>query len=268
MRLVLTHASIVELDDTWSSTPDLVKDIRLILIQEGYGLWTIDRRTDLFRPNDLIFLKPGQLRHARMAPKQPVRYLAVRFSLSDPEDPLPPWLLLPSIFRLTPKVRQEVETIVQRIKTESLEKGLHYLEVIDSLARQLFVTLARSRRQCARVFAFEGSDNKRYPEIERVIHYIHDHLAEQLDVSRLAGIAGMSQSRFRRLFRSLTGLSPRQYLIRTRVWHAQELLKGGDFYVYEVARAVGYEDNLYFSRLFHKIVGLSPTDYRSRRVHP
>lgn len=212
MRLELSHASVVQLTDAWSSTPDLVQDLRLILVQEGFGVWSIDSRSQLFGPNDLIFLKPGQLRHARMVPEQPVRYLAVRFSVCGLEGPLPPWLMLPSILRLTPEVRAHVEGLVEEMRDECARKREHYLEVVDALARRLFVTLARHQRECAGppTHAPGRAVFQQHPEIERVIHYIHDHMAENINTERLAEIAGMSPAKFRRLFRRLTGLSPHQ----------------------------------------------------------
>lgn len=269
MQLVLTDLVVSGFDGPWSSPPDLVKDIRLILVQEGYGLWTVDQRTHLLRPNDLVFLKPGQLRYARMFPKQPIQYLGIRFSLtsSKPLDNLPPWLMIPSVLHLSDSVRTDVDALVSKMKEERAKKELHYLEVIDSLAKQLFVLLARAGRNGA-TGLFQARDvpeSKRHPGIEKAIEFIHNHMSQTFDIGTLADVAGLSPSVFRRLFRKHTGYSPQQYVIKTRMWHARELLSVGDFYIYEVAAAVGYEDSLYFSRVFRQTVGVSPKQYRARQ---
>ena len=78
----------------------------------------------------------------------------------------------------------------------------------------------------------------------------------------MAELAHLSPSRFRALFREATGLSPLDYLLVLRLNHARQLMLQTGSSIGEVARAVGYEDQLYFSRIFKKRTGLSPSAYR------
>ena len=61
------------------------------------------------------------------------------------------------------------------------------------------------------------------------------------------------------------GRSPQQYLINLRLHNAQNMLLDTDLSVGEIARSVGYDDQLYFSRLFHRYFGTSPREYREVR---
>jgi YesN/AraC family two-component response regulator len=64
------------------------------------------------------------------------------------------------------------------------------------------------------------------------------------------------------VFKKKTGLSPLAYFNQLKVQHACELLKKTDLKMNQICYKVGIEDSLYFSRLFSKIIGMSPTEYR------
>ncbi len=269
MRLLLTYIGMTQRDEPWASPPDLAQDFRLILVQEGHGIWTVDGHTHLLVPGSMIYIKPNQMRHARMAPKQTVRYWGLRLSPGkDLSSPLPSWLVLPSFMQLRSDTLDVVEEILREIADESREKRAHYLDAVDALARRLFISLSRTYAdRIASPLLRQGSDERSGVgalAFDEVIHFIHDHLGERIDVRRLADVAGMSETHFRRTFRRLTGQSPHQYVTEARMWRAKELLSVGGFYIYEVARAVGYDDSLYFSRVFRKVVGVPPTHYGKR----
>ena len=72
----------------------------------------------------------------------------------------------------------------------------------------------------------------------------------------------MSTSWFSRCFRAAVGESPMRYILLLRIRNAQVLLETTDGTVSEIARIVGYENPMYFSRLFRKEKGVSPLKYR------
>jgi AraC family transcriptional regulator, arabinose operon regulatory protein len=99
--------------------------------------------------------------------------------------------------------------------------------------------------------------------IALTIAYMKEHLEEPLRVSRLAALANLSASHYAALFREQTGYSPIDYLIRLRVHRACQWLDTTDLPVKEIALRVGYEDQLYFSRLFRQVNECSPSEYRA-----
>lgn len=94
------------------------------------------------------------------------------------------------------------------------------------------------------------------------IEYITRQYAVPHTLEELAQNAGLSVPHFVTLFRQQTGTSPLRYLTRVRLRHACELLDLTDRPVSDIAGAVGYEDAFYFSRLFRKHLGFSPSKYR------
>ncbi|TQM11675.1 AraC family transcriptional regulator of arabinose operon [Pseudonocardia kunmingensis] len=98
----------------------------------------------------------------------------------------------------------------------------------------------------------------------RVLDHVDAHLAEPLDVARLAEVVHLSTSRLTRLFREHLGTSPQRYVEQQRLIRAKQLLDLTDRPVGVIAREVGWEDPLYFSQRFARFAGQSPTAYRNR----
>ncbi|NQU43450.1 helix-turn-helix transcriptional regulator, partial [bacterium] len=98
--------------------------------------------------------------------------------------------------------------------------------------------------------------------LERIFEHMQAGLDRRLSVEDLAAEAGMSPSHFTRRFRSKTGFSPMEYLIRLRVQKACEYLDTTNRSIGEIAGQVGYDDPYYFSRVFRKTTGLAPREYR------
>jgi len=86
----------------------------------------------------------------------------------------------------------------------------------------------------------------------------------EIDLEALAQSLNMSYSGFRAAFRKATGFSPRQYHLQIRINEAKELLANTSLSAGEIAAHVGFSSPYYFSRIFSKKVGASPTAYRRR----
>ncbi len=102
--------------------------------------------------------------------------------------------------------------------------------------------------------------------IEAILQFMHRNLDKNYTVSTFAKQANLSPSHFSRQFHQKTGYAPIDYFIRLKIQHATELLAASDMMVKEISRALGYEDAYYFSRLFKKIVGMSPKQYRQTKL--
>jgi AraC family transcriptional regulator of arabinose operon len=98
----------------------------------------------------------------------------------------------------------------------------------------------------------------------RVMEHVASHLEEDLSVTALAKVAHLSRSRLTHLFSEHLGVSPQRFVERERMARAAQLLDFSDLSIGEIARAVGWEDPLYFSQRFRAFHRMSPTAYRLR----
>ena len=109
-----------------------------------------------------------------------------------------------------------------------------------------------------------SSQNVAPDRLWRSMYYLQRNYREKIPIEQLAAMEYLSVSRYAALFHQLTGRSPQQYLIDLRMSNARQLLRETDLSVGDVAERVGYEDALYFSRLFKRYTGLSPRAFRKK----
>lgn len=94
------------------------------------------------------------------------------------------------------------------------------------------------------------------------LEYIHEHYAgEVLSVAHLAGLCSVSPEYFRAIFKSIYGVSPKNYITNLKIQRAKELLSSGMYSVTETAFLSGYTDLSHFSREFKKAAGISPKQF-------
>lgn len=99
--------------------------------------------------------------------------------------------------------------------------------------------------------------------VEEALRFLESHYGQEVSIQSIADKLGLDRSYLHRIFKTATGSSPQEYLLDLRIRKACDLLRGTRLPVTVIARSVGYEDTLYFSRLFKKKKGISPTRYRT-----
>ncbi len=100
--------------------------------------------------------------------------------------------------------------------------------------------------------------------ISQSISFMREHIGEALSLPQLAQQAGLSVAYYSKLFIQKTGFSPIDHFIQLKIQYACQLLDMSQLYVKEVAHRVGYQDPYYFSRVFKKVMQMSPVEYRKR----
>lgn len=98
--------------------------------------------------------------------------------------------------------------------------------------------------------------------IRQAIRHIREHFTEPISIDRLIAESGLSRTCFHRRFAEETGMSPGQLVISLRIEQAKNLLSFTCTPVGEIGALCGYPDHVYFSRIFHRQTGMSPTAFR------
>lgn len=98
--------------------------------------------------------------------------------------------------------------------------------------------------------------------VRKVQAYLKEHIRDEINLEKIAAQVGLTGAYISTIFKKETGMTPTNYLIQLRIEKAKELIRTTDLTINEVAYAVGYVDARYFSKLFIKIVGIKPVEYR------
>lgn len=122
------------------------------------------------------------------------------------------------------------------------------------------------KKECRRIMTvYEESRNSHYSaNIRKALVYIQEHYDDDLLVEEVAGYIGKTPNYFSSIFRTEVGITFREYLNRYRIERAREMIEESDMMIYEIAEKVGYSDYTYFSQVFKKLTGISPTSLRGR----
>jgi len=122
-----------------------------------------------------------------------------------------------------------------------------------------------------------NSDHTLFPErkvvagmpllrLNRVLDFVDANIALDLSVPQLATVAGMSPYYFCRSFKQSTGTTPHRYVLHRRIEQAKRLLGDGAGSLLDIAQQIGFTDQSQFTRIFHKMVGITPAEYRKLRT--
>jgi len=177
---------------------------------------------------------PGLLGELRVSRERPVVHLGKH----------------PELVALFSELRQTLEQDYARPNLLYASRVLTYL----------FGVMIRLQRQAKR-----QAQGDTLSQLQRTIVHLVRRSASPIRVETLAAMAGLSSSHFAARFRQLTGYSPKNYLIRLRMQRAAHLLGTTSQSVSSIARQVGYDDALYFSKAFRRTHELSPSEYRTAR---
>lgn len=133
-----------------------------------------------------------------------------------------------------------------------------------------FITKTLLQQLLFEIFQNIKNNNQNYStslKVERVIEYMRRNIDNKLTLSDLSKLVQLSSAYLSRAFKETTGYSVIEFFNKIKVDKAKELIIEGDKNIKEVAQALGFTDEFYFSRMFKKIEGISPSKFYINNVH-
>lgn len=253
----------------WKRGPHQHRFNTMWLIARGQGTFIIDGVSYHVEPGRLFFATPDMVTDRISDDNDPLEFYFIRFSYATAYEEQEEWRFGSS--KDSPFPLRGMYTIQNPPPLINLCEHIDQLmkrrgQVVTMRRRILFLDILISIVSDFRAQMVTGSTTM---AIEMTIDHMVNHYNENITLEELARMAGLSVSHYSRLFKKYANYSPIDYLVHLRMDRAKELLVLSDYKLKAIAESVGYHDELYFSRMFKKVVGTSPSDYaRKHKTAP
>jgi len=224
-------------------------------ILEGYGCYVVNGNRYNLREGDAFLICPDELIYYEADQKKPWTYTWIGFQGVKIREYLERTSLLDTLVfhyghdEQLCLCHEKMFEANQMIKNRDL--------ILNSILYEYLFLLVNK-------FPNERFSAKERQEVyvKEALIYLTSHYGNNISIQSLAYHLGLDRSYLCRIFKAVTKLSPQEYLIDLRIRKACELLCNTELSISIISLSVGYEDTLYFSKLFKKKRGVNPSQYR------
>ena len=235
----------------------------VLLILQGHGSYAVDLRRFQVAAGDVVLCNRGALHDEFPKAGEPYCTLCIGIgNLSLPG--LPPGVLIDS--RLSPMFHrpaqfEDLRQLFCQIDRHAAEGKGSWQSLCQYLMLASLELIGQMMRERAAV-----PDAPEDSVFRQIARYIDCHYAEDVSIERLVREFYISPYHLSHMFRQKTGYTVKQYILRRRLGEAQIRLASSQDPIQAIAEETGFEDASYFSRIFSKYIGLTPTEYRKYRT--
>jgi len=254
--------------------PDHLHDwYEIIYVHAGQGTFFINHSFYDMKPGDL-FLIPGNTIHRSFPDdEQPLTSTAAFFSGGFVQAAsIGDGFSFLRCFELAKKdrsykletdadLRAKVEMLLEETHEELTRREPGYRQAAVLLLQRLLLLLNRMVAPSG-IGGQLPSAGGQPPWMKESLRHIDDHLQDRLSLSALAGRASVDPAHYSRVFKRLTGMNVTEYVTAKRIVRAKELLLETDATIREIADRCGFESLPHFHRMFKKIAGETPAQYK------
>lgn len=248
-------------------------EIEFCYVLSGGGIYKIeDRQYNIEK--GALFIFPSNKPHwiKEISNNDELRFLVLKFeprliwspdiSVSDEEFLLPLFDSKCENMIKNGETAKRLYSIIREMYYERLAGENGNETIIKADLYRLIVFILRHEKIVPEASRLKRTDNLK--NIEKAIQYINDNLSRKLTLEELASISCFSRTYFSALFKELNGLSPWEYINIKRVEKAKNLLLSTDMTILFIANECGFNNISNFNRIFRKITGKNPSDYRRK----
>lgn len=217
----------------------------LIFKIDGESEYTFRSKKLILSEGQVLFIPQGESYTVRRISKNESHYALVNFISLLPK-------VSPCLYHCNEL--DELKHLIDRLIKTSLWDDVSGRFETLSLFYKIASVLYQSNRK-------NYCDSSKVNLMKPAIEYLENNIFNpSLNVGDLHTLCDISDTYFRKIFISLYGVAPKKYILNKRLIQAKKILDSGEYtYIYEVANAVGFDDALYFSKLFKNMYGYAPS---------
>ena len=233
----------------WMLEEEKIDSIDIVYVLNGAATYTIDHHRYQLKQGSLLCVPRGSLRSAYTHQGELMECYSVSFQFFDMKGE-EGFLPLPVMNHIG--IQPGLISMYGDLNSSWLQRNPGYL--IKSRALLMLIIL-----RLYELILFKEEPIVTDARISKAVRYITDHYSEDLNINSVAKVTGLHPNYFGVLFKNSTGLSFRTFLTEIRLNSAENLLKSGLHNISEVSIRCGFTDVCYFSRVYKKSRGISPS---------
>lgn len=244
----------------WQIETRTIPDNEFVLITSGKGEITISGKLYPARQGMLFLFRPGLPHSLKSSNESPMSFYAVHFSYTHLHYSDNNWNinenteLLPIGQAFETGSFPRLRSLLSDLVTQWTKRIPGYELAVNGLFLQFLYTVLQDSR--TRDINYSSRQ-----KVLEVMEYINHNLDKKLSVNYLAKTVNLSPDYLSSIFRSYTGYPLLKYINKCRIDRAKALLDGDTHKVRDVAALLGFRDEFYFSRVFKKYEGISPSEF-------
>ena len=245
VKELLHYCNVTRKNSTYMS-PLCIDFYDFTFVVKGRMRYVVDGEVFDMHENDAIFIAPNQVRE-RIALNEPVRYVSYNFRANEGER-LPKGPFLKGI------ISEQIHQTVACFSASHIAQIYSTKEKVTNLLNYVLHELND-------ILDFKSSN----PHIINIIRYINDHITEPISLNDVSRQAGLTKEHTAHIFKRETDMTVTEYINRRKILIAKDMICRTQYPLHDIAERLGFEGYSYFSRVFKKEIGISPSKIRRER---
>jgi YesN/AraC family two-component response regulator len=240
-------------------TPLIIGNVLKVKNKIRTGIVTAQNVSSINKSGQGFLIFPGQITTYYADANLPWEYVWIEFDGLRVKEALD----LTELSVNTPVYHPHSKDLREQLMNEMLYIVHHAKESPFHLIGHLYLFLDYLTQSAKSTKLVQSSKMSDY-YIKEAINYIEQNFQNNITIEDIAAVCGINRSYFGKIFRNSIRRSPQEFLMNYRMVKATELLKLTSLSIAEIGSAVGYENQLHFSRAFKTIYGISPREWRNQ----
>jgi len=238
----------------------------IIFFTRGKGVLKIEQKRYLVKAGMLFYICPNVLHSIDLDAEEPIGFFSVHFSYTHVSFDDSTWIVSGEGKMLSLHQGQElkdyyqIEDIFKKLVYTWNAKQPGYEFITKTFLQQLLIAIYQKITRQSRNYSITL-------KVEKIIQYMHQNIDNRVTLTELSELVQLSPTYLSRVFKETTEYSVIEFFNKMKIDKAKELIIEGNKMVREVAQILGFTDEFYFSRIFKKIEGISPSEYYSKNIY-
>lgn len=259
----LLYINKSKFEDDWSSVPHSHEFTELFFILDGKGQFHVDGETISIEKNDLLLITPNIMHTEVSSATYPMEYYVLgvdNIHFLDEQFDTQSHFMIKDFLLDNPFM----DNLLEKCSHEVSNQDTYSQQMVKNLAEIIIIELLR--KSSLNVEQYEEEDFS--TSVSLVKNYIDVNYAADITLGSLANLAQRNKSYLSHSFKETYGKSPINYLTNKRMEIAKTLLGTSTYQINEIANFVGYTSSSYFTEVFRKKSGVTPSEYRELTQKP